>query len=133
MRAGPLDRRIEIQAQTTSRSDSGEEEVTWNTIATVAAAKVELRGVERFAAKQITGSSVVTFRFRWSATTAAITTKHRVVYDGREFNVTAVREIGRREGIEVDADTPSEEPLKEPTAQNLSLSLFTNPNLYQGQ
>jgi SPP1 family predicted phage head-tail adaptor len=133
VRAGPLDRRIAIQGQTISQSDSGEEVVTWSTVATVFAAKVELHGAERFAAKQLTGKSVVTFRFRWSEATAAITSEHRIIYGGREYDVTDVREIGRREGIEVDANTASEEPLKEPTAQNLSLNLYGNPNLFQGQ
>lgn len=111
MRAGPLDRRIAIQGKTVSQSDSGEEQVSWATTATVWAAKVENRGAERFTAKQITGHAVVTFRFRWSDATAAITSEHRIVYEGREYDVTDVREIGRHEGIEVDATTPSEEPL----------------------
>lgn len=111
MRAGKLDRRISIQSKTFSQSDSGEEVVSWGTIATIWAEKIENRGAERFAAKQLTGSSVVTFRFRWSDTTLPITVEHQIVFAGRVYDITDVREIGRHEGIEVDCFAPSEEPL----------------------
>lgn len=111
MRAGRLDRRITIQGKSTTQSDSGEEVVSWVDVATVWAEKVENRGSERFATRQFVGHAVTTFRFRWSSTVAVVTTEHRISYDGREFDITDVREIGRREGLEVDCYVPSEEPL----------------------
>lgn len=111
MRAGRLDRRIAIQRKDVTQSDSGEEVVTLTTIATVWAEKIENRGDERFTAKQLVGHAVRTFRFRWSTATKQITTEHSIVYDGRSFDITDVREIGRREGIEIDCYAPSEQPV----------------------
>ena len=111
MRAGKLDRRITIQGKSITQSDSGDEVVTWGNVATVWAEKIEIDGAERFAAKQIVGHAVRTFRFRWSDIVAVITTEHRLVFDDREYDITDVREVGRREGIEVDCYAPSEEPV----------------------
>ena len=109
MRAGRLDRRIAIKRRTVTQSASGEEQVTWTTVATVWAEKIENRGTERFSAQQYVGHAVRTFRFRWSTTVAEVTTKHRVTFDGRDFDITDVREVGRREGIEVDCYARSED------------------------
>ena len=111
MRAGQLDRRIRIEAKSITHSDSGQEVVTWTELATVAARKIENRGAERFAAQQIVGHAVKTFWIRWSETVSAITTEHRIVFDGRNYDITDVREIGRRVGLEIDAFAPSEEPV----------------------
>lgn len=111
MRAGKLDRRITIQGQSISHSDSGQEEITWVDVATVWAEKREDRGSERFATKQIVGRAVTTFRIRWSEAVAVIGSKHRLLFDGRTFDITDVREIGRREGIEIDAFAASEQPV----------------------
>lgn len=111
MRAGTLDRRITIQRQTSTLSDSGDPVVVWADVATVYARKLENRGQERFTTQQIVGRAMKTFQFRWSATVAEVTTKHRIVFDGRDHDITDVREIGRREGIEVDCFAPSEEPV----------------------
>jgi SPP1 family predicted phage head-tail adaptor len=111
MRAGRLDRRITIQGQSIAHSDSGQEKITWVDVATVWAEKREDRGTERFATKQIIGHAVTTFRIRWSDTVSAVTSEHRIEFDGRIFNITDVRELGRREGIEIDAYAPSEEPV----------------------
>jgi SPP1 family predicted phage head-tail adaptor len=111
MRAGPLDRRITIKGKSVEQSDSGQEVVTWSDVATVWAAKVENRGAERFAAMQIAGHAIRTFRFRWSPTVSVITVEHQVVCDGIEYDITDVREIGRHEGIEVDCFASSDEPV----------------------
>lgn len=111
MRIGSLDRRIAIQRQSVTQAADGEEVVTWQDVATVWARKIENRGSERFTAQQFVGHAVRTFRFRWSTTVSEITDKHRIVFDGRNFNITDVREIGRREGIEVDCWALGEDPL----------------------
>jgi SPP1 family predicted phage head-tail adaptor len=106
-----LDRRITIQSQLITHSDSGEEVVEWSTVATVWAEKRENAGAERFAARQNVGYAVKTFAFRWSNAVSGITVEHRILFDGRQFNITDVREIGRRQGIEVDAWAAGELPL----------------------
>lgn len=111
MRAGLLDRRITIQGKAITQSDSGEEVVAWTDVATVWAEKVEIRGLERFSIKQIVGHSVKTFRIRWSNNVSEITDEHRILFDGRVFDITDVREIDRRVGIEIDCYAPGEVPL----------------------
>ena len=111
MRAGRLDRRITIQTKVVTQDDFGGEVVSWATLAEVYAEKIENRGAERFAAQQVVGAAIMTFRFRWSEVVKAVTVTHRITFDGREFDITAVREIGRREGIEVDCAARSEDPV----------------------
>ena len=108
MRAGRLDRRITVQRKSIAHSDSGQEVVTWQDVAEVWAEKVENRGEERFAAQQLVGHAIKTFRIRWSSVVDEITTEHRLTFDGREYDITDVREIGRRDGLELDAFAPSE-------------------------
>lgn len=108
MRAGRLDRRITLQRKSITQSDSGDEVIAWQDVAEVWAEKVENRGEERFAAQQFIGHTVKTFRFRWSAAVDEVTTEHRIQFDGRDYDITDVREIGRHEGFEVDAYAPSE-------------------------
>lgn len=111
MRAGLLDRRITIQGKIVTQDDFGGEVVTWADVATVWAEELELHGLERYALRQFVGHALRTFRIRWSAAVAVVTTEHQVVYNGRTFDITDVREIGRREGIEIDCYAPSEEPV----------------------
>jgi SPP1 family predicted phage head-tail adaptor len=113
MRFENLDRRITIQGQSLSHSDSGEEVVTWEDVATVWAEKRENAGAERFAARQNVGYAVKTFAFRWSNAVKGVTVEDRILFDGRYFNITDVREIGRRVGIEVDAYAAGEIPIAE--------------------
>lgn len=111
MLAGKLDRRITIQGRSVTQSDSGQEVVTWTDVATVWAESVTLRGIERFSVQQIVGHAIMTFRIRWSTTVSAVTTKHRLSFDGRVFDITDVREPKRREFLEIDCYAPSEQPV----------------------
>lgn len=112
MRAGALDRRITIRRLSPTQSGSGEEADSFLPLATVWAEKRENSGSERFANQQTVGKAFVTFRFRWSQTVKEVSVKHQIEFDGRNFDIVAVREIGRREGIEVDCLVRSEEPLQ---------------------
>jgi SPP1 family predicted phage head-tail adaptor len=111
MRAGKLDRRITIERKTVTLSDRGQETLTWSTLATVWAEKRENTGSERFAREQIVGATLVTFRIRWSDAVSAVTVEDRVGFDGRTFEIMAVREIGRREGVELDCTAHGDEPV----------------------
>lgn len=112
MRAGQLDRRITVLRPIVAQSDSGEETRSFAALATVAARKIENRGQERFAAQQYVGHAVRTFWIRWSSTVAVINDEYKILFDGRAFDITDVREIGRREGIEIDGYARAESALK---------------------
>jgi len=112
MRGGKLDRRIRLERPyVQQQEDTGEEVHTWLPVATVWAEKVEQRGAERFAARQFVGSAIRTFRFRWSETVKDVTVHWRIYFDGRHYDITDVRELGRRVGIEIDCNTRSEDPV----------------------
>lgn len=113
MRAGRLDRLITIQRKTSTVSDSGAMVETWTTLVERRAAGYRpLKGDERFTGEQLVGQEQVEFRIRYSANVAALTQQDRVVYpaladespedepDTRNiYDVLAVHEIGRREGL----------------------------------
>lgn len=105
MRAGKLDRTIDLQALTTTTDSFGEPIETWTTFASPAAAVMPNRGNERFTAQQVVGDAVVTFKIRYRTDVSVLT---RIVYDGRNWDVHDVREVGRREGLEIDASARAE-------------------------
>lgn len=106
MRSGELDKSIAIQTNTPVQDAFGEPIDSWATTVTVAAKVMPTRGGERFTAQQYVGRTVVTFKIRWRTTPPTV--KNRIVYDGRTYDITDVRELGRREGLEIDATARSE-------------------------
>lgn len=111
MTAGKRDRLIEIKHSTSVKDDSGEPILTWSTVASAWAEKVELRGSEKLAAQQLSSTAVRTFRFLWNTDTAVVTTKHRIAYGGRDFEIVDVREIGYHVEIEVDCVASGDQPM----------------------
>ncbi len=111
MRAGALDRRITLMRNEPTQSARGGLTDHWVTLATLYAAVKYDRGGERFATQQVVGQGVVTFVIRWGSAWSDFAVKDRVSFDGRDYDVRDVRELGRREGIEIDATARSEVPL----------------------
>lgn len=87
MRAGRLDREIEIQKKTVARDSYGQPLETWSTLATVWAAKEDDRGREFFAAQQVQAFAPTRFRIRYRSD---VTAGHRVSYGGQVYDVRAV-------------------------------------------
>lgn len=108
MHAGALDRRISLMRNEPSQSARGGLAENWVALATVWAAVRYDRGGERFVTQQVVGQGVVTFTIRWSTAVQSLTVKDRVSFDGRDFDIRDVRELGRRDGIEIDATARSE-------------------------
>jgi len=102
MRAGDLDRRITIQSYSYERDDFGGEIPIWTDAAAVWAQVAQEGGREFLGAETIRSERKVVFRLRWLP---GITVTHRVLYDGREHNILEVRELGRREGLELHTTT----------------------------
>lgn len=103
IRAGSLDRRIEIQRATESRDDLNNVVLTWATLRTVWAAKADVRDGERWAAMEVGAEVTTRFTIRWSPYVADVNPKDRIRYGGRTYDIVAVKEIGRREGLEITA------------------------------
>jgi SPP1 family predicted phage head-tail adaptor len=93
-----MDRRISIEHYTTVPDDYGNDVPTWAEMVNVWAAVQQESGREFIQAAAVTPERRVVFRIRWME---GITTAHRVNYGGRQHNIHEVRELGRREGIEL--------------------------------
>src|SRR5688572_13035679 len=103
MRAGKLDRRVTIERAVMTTDGYGQDVPSWATLTTVWASKEDIRDAERMAAQQV-GSTITTrFQIRWSSLVADLTPADRIVYGERTYQVVAVKEIARREGLEVTA------------------------------
>lgn len=99
MRAGRLDRRITLQDFTTSRDATTNEPVkTWSDVATVWAQVKEMGGREFDENSQYIGERKTSFFIRWRDD---LSLAQRVLYDGIVYEITARKEIARREGVEL--------------------------------
>lgn len=97
MRAGAKDRRVTFQKQTETEDPYGGTLTDWVDQFTTWAEVIEQGGKEFFAADRIDASQQALFRTAWFAD-ADVTL--RIVFNGLPYDVNAVREIGRREGLE---------------------------------
>ncbi|OAN86307.1 hypothetical protein A8B77_02800 [Erythrobacter sp. EhN03] len=99
MNAGALDRRVTIQRElVTGENDYGEQITETVDVATVPADVRQMSGREFFAAAAVTAESRVLFRLRYIE---GVSVTDSVLYDGRDHNIQEVKELGRREGLEL--------------------------------
>lgn len=99
MRAGNLDRTITLDAFAPGPPDDyGSGSPVWSAFKTVRAQLVTMSTEEYLRAYGETAETAIVFRIRF---TEGVTTEHRVGYDGRNFNIREVKEIGRRKGLEL--------------------------------
>jgi len=101
MKIGKLDRRITIQRATLTVNDYGERAETWTTLATVWA-EVNFRpgsGSETIESDQVFAVQRVRFVIRYSSTVSDLKPSDRVSYNGQLYQIEAVQEIGREEGL----------------------------------
>jgi SPP1 family predicted phage head-tail adaptor len=104
MRAGDLDRTITIQRFTEIGRDPFNEPIMdWAPLATVSASVEHLRDTERWAAQEVGAEATLRFQIRYSSTVASTNPKDRLLYEEREHNIIAVKELGRRRGLEITA------------------------------
>lgn len=100
MNGRSLDRRVTIERAASSDDGFGQVE-TWSPLATVWASKRDISDAERIRAGSISAEITTRFRVRWWAVTATVTPKDRLVHEGRVYDIFSVKEIGRREGVEI--------------------------------
>jgi SPP1 family predicted phage head-tail adaptor len=95
-----LDRRVTIRRASYSQdSGSGEMLETWSDLAEVWASWRRASSRETLASAEVSAEVTDVFTMRWSPVLASVTPKDRVLYQGREYNVSEVTEVGRREGM----------------------------------
>lgn len=103
MDAGKLDRRVQFRRAGLVDDGFTSAEVWADHGAPVWAAKREASDRERMAALEVSATITARFHVRYSAFTAGITPKDRLVCEGREYSITGIKEIGRRVGFEITA------------------------------
>ena len=102
MQAGRLDRLIELRHRVLDDDPESRQKVeAWPTAyASVWAQKVDVRGREYLAAKQVNADLTTTFRIRHRTD---VVTTDRIVYNGTQYSIQSIAEIGRLEGLEIMA------------------------------
>ncbi|MGR3452882.1 phage head closure protein [Pseudooceanicola sp.] len=102
--AGKLDRRITLERGTVS--DDGFNDAIgepWSVLAEVWAQSMPLSDGERWRAGSIGATATHRFRIRYSSQVADLNPKDRLVFEGRVYDISGVKELGRRTGLEVTA------------------------------
>jgi SPP1 family predicted phage head-tail adaptor len=105
MKAGDLDRLIRIERAFTTSDGLGGGTQHWLPLATVWASKDDVSDGERVRAAEVGATIETRFRIRWGI---GVTVQDRIVYDGRTFELNAVKEIGRHEGQELSGEARAE-------------------------
>lgn len=103
MQAGKLDRRITIERASETRDAFNNITYSWTPLVTVWAAKLDVRDAERWSAQEVGAEITTRFQIRWSTAVEDVNPKDRIVFDGRTYDINAVKEMGRREGLEITA------------------------------
>jgi head-tail adaptor len=109
MKLGKLDRRISIQRKTDVRDAAGQPIPTWAQIGRQRwSAYYPVAGVERFISDQFVGRQQTEFQVQWAQDLASLSPLDRVVFpyssspdDSEIYDIMAVHEIGRREGLRI--------------------------------
>lgn len=110
MKSERLDRKITLERFTYSTDPgSGEQVKTWSTLATVWASKRDVSDSERVASAEVSAEIGTRFQIRWDSSWADLNPKDRVVHDGRTYDIVGVKELGRREGLEISAIARADE------------------------
>ena len=99
MRAGLLDRVITINSVTTTVDAFGTQIETWAAFATMRAQLLQ-RSTDEFMLKDFGDDTkiIVAFRTRWLD---GVTLAMQVAYNGATYRITEIKEIGRREALEL--------------------------------
>jgi SPP1 family predicted phage head-tail adaptor len=92
MRAGNLSRRITIQTLTETNT-YGDVVKSWTDERTVWCEIVTTGGGEFYAAQKLNAETTVLFKTRYFR---GLTTKHRIKYCGRVYEILSVNDVGER-------------------------------------
>ena len=106
MRAGSMDRRIRIETAIKTRSASGQADRTWMLLDEVWSKVTYNDGREGFGSNQFQATAELKFEIYYPSEIDPFPTPSediRIVYEGREYDLLQVVEIGRREGLDIFA------------------------------
>lgn len=101
IRAGQYDRQITIRTPSNTRNTIGEVRQTWTDLRTVWAQVIPLVSRDRFVSSGEHSVKAATFRIRWMA---GLSSTMRIGYEGDNYEIKGIAEIGRREALEIAAE-----------------------------
>lgn len=109
MESAKLDRRLTLQRFTSTQDPgSGENIETWGDIATVWASVNPVSDVERVKAAEVSAEITTRFRIRYDSSWSDLNPRDRLVFEGRTFDIWGVKELQRRQGLEITAAARAE-------------------------
>jgi SPP1 family predicted phage head-tail adaptor len=106
--AGDLSWRVQFRRATRMHDGISTTETFVDIGGAVWASKRDVTDIERWRAAEVQATITTRFIVRWSHFTACITPKDRLVCDGREYEITGIRETVRREELEITAAARSD-------------------------
>lgn len=96
VRPGDLDRTVVFQ-RSTIVDDGFRQEPVWSTHGgPVRAKKTELSDGERWRAGEVSAGVTTRFVVRYNSFTIELTPKDRLLCEGREYDITGIKEVGAR-------------------------------------
>ncbi|KAB0679526.1 phage head closure protein [Aureimonas leprariae] len=98
MKAGNLDRRVRIERELELVDAYGTTSRTSSPVVTVWAQLITASTDEILAGNVEASSTVVVFRIRWRDD---VRLDDHVIYNGQSFNIVGMKELGRRDGLEL--------------------------------
>lgn len=101
MRAGKLNRIVQVQRATVTRGALGSVETWADHGDPFRAEKMDLSDAERWRAGEVAAHVTARFRVRWWTFTAGITPKDRLVCEGVTYEITGIKEVERRRELEI--------------------------------
>lgn len=102
--AGDLDRRVQFRRANLVDNGLSRAPVFADFGSPVWASKADVSDGERLRAAEVQASITTRFRVRWSPFSTGITPKDRLVCEGVEYDISGIKEIGRREFREITAN-----------------------------
>ena len=103
MTAGTLDRRLQFSRATFSDDGLSSVETWADWGQPVWASKVDVSDGERWRAGSVAAQITTRFRVRYSAFTADLSPKDRLTCEGTTYDITGIKEFGRRDMLEITA------------------------------
>lgn len=109
MYKGRMDRRITIQRATETRDDFNNVVKTWSTLKTVWAEKRDVSDSERISSQEVGADITTRFWIEWYRDLEDLNPKDQLVYNGNTYRITAVKEMGRKQGMEITASARTDQ------------------------
>jgi SPP1 family predicted phage head-tail adaptor len=95
-----LTRRVRIERQVVTHDAAGGDVISYVLRAEVNAAVLQTRGREAFLSAQVVPTADIEFRIRWRSD---VVETDRVVYEGKNYNIQYLAEMGRRRRLRIAA------------------------------